>query len=60
MSKSTHHRGPVAGLQTLGPFLSTVKDGDDFQTVTSEPVGDHVWCAWDDEFPRTGNSTRTA
>lgn len=57
---STRSENAAAWLQTLGPFLPTVKDGDDFQTVTSEPVGDHVWCAWDDEFSRTGNSTRTA
>jgi hypothetical protein len=37
-----------------------VKDRNDFEAVTPQPVGDYVWCAGDDEFPRAGNSARTA
>jgi len=43
-----------------GPFLPTVEDADDLEPVTAEPVGDHVWCAWDDQFPGAGDSTRAA
>jgi hypothetical protein len=36
-----------------------VEDGDDFETIASHSVGDHVPCAWHDEFPRAGDATGT-
>jgi hypothetical protein len=48
------------GSQTPWPFLATVEDGDDLETVASQPVGNHVRYARHNQFPRTGDSTRTA
>lgn len=33
---------------------------EDFETVASQSVGNHVGCARHDQFRRTGDSTRTA
>jgi hypothetical protein len=47
------------GSKTLRPFLPTVENGDNLETIASHSVGDHVLCARHDEFPRAGNATRT-
>jgi hypothetical protein len=44
----------------LRPFLPTVKNGDDLETIGSHSVGNHVRRAWHDQFPSTRYTTRTA
>src|SRR5215470_8593355 len=46
--------------EPVRPFLSTMKDCDNFETVASQPVGNHVGRARHDQFPRADYSTRTA
>lgn len=46
--------------QTLRPFVPPMEDGNDLKPVATQPVWDHVRCARYDQFPRTGDPTRTA
>ena len=46
-------------LQALWPPLVSMKDGDDLEAVTSRPVWNHAGCAWNHEFARAGDSSRT-
>jgi impB/mucB/samB family len=46
--------------QTLWPLLPTVENGDDLQTIASQPVGNHVPGARHHQFPCTCDSTRMA
>lgn len=59
---ASHHLRTAGSIpsQTFWPFLPAVENCDDFETIASQPVGNHVRCARDDQLPRTGNSTRTA
>lgn len=42
------------------PLLATVEDGDDLEAAASEPVGNHVRCAWHNQFTCASDSTRPA
>ncbi len=46
-------------LQALWPSLPSMKDGDDLKVFTSQPVRNHVGCAWNHELARAGDSSRT-
>src|SRR5262249_3798878 len=46
--------------QTLPPFLAPMEDSNDLKPVATQPVWDRLRCARYDEFPRTGDPTRTA
>jgi len=46
-------------LQALWPALAPMKDGDDLETFASRSVRNHIGCAWNHEFARAGDSSRT-
>ena len=48
------------GSQLLWPFLPGVENGDDLETVASQPVRDDVRCSGDDQFSSAGDAARTA
>ena len=47
-------------LQAVWPSLPSIKDGDDLKAFTSQPVRNHVGCAWNHELAGAGDSSRAA
>ena len=50
----------VTSSQLLRPFLPAVENGENLETVASQPVGDDVRCSGDDQFSSGGDPARTA
>ena len=47
-------------IRAAWPFLLAMKDSDEVEAAGADAVGNHVWSAGNDEFPRAGKPARPA